>query len=104
MSLTSLTVLHSDPHMDNTFKMLHNHFITNKPHKFIKGRSTKYEVENLMDKGVDLMTADGVVNLGEDESEGDDLELLNWGYDKDRDLSMGARTSSGHERTNARWL
>jgi hypothetical protein len=71
--LTSLTSFHSDPHMDNTFRMLHNHFIVNKPHEFIKGRRTKYEVENLMDKGVDLMTADGMVYLGDDE--GDDSEL-----------------------------
>ena len=71
--LTSLTVHHSDPHMSNTFKMLHNHFINNKPHEFIKGRRTKYEVENLMDKGIDLMMVDGMVNSGEDES--DDLEL-----------------------------
>ena len=73
--LTSLTMHHSDPHMSNTFKMLHNHFITNKPHEFIKGRRTKYEVENLMDKGLDMMMADGVVNLGNlGEDEGDDLE------------------------------
>ena len=71
--LTSLTVLHSDPHMNKTFKMLHNHFIVNKLHEFIKGQRTKYEVENLMDKGVDLMMVDGVVNLGD--NEGDNSEL-----------------------------
>lgn len=73
--LTSLTTSHSDPNMTNTFKLLLNNFIKHKPHEFIKGRNTEYEVDSLIEKGLGLWqtkTAAGVY----EEDEGEELQTV----------------------------
>ena len=55
--------------MTNTFKMLHNSFIKHKPHEFIKGRNTEYQVEDLMEKGLGLWQTKTAAEDG-----GDDLQ------------------------------
>lgn len=51
--------------------MLLNSFIKHKPHKFIKGQNTEYQVEDLIEKGLSLWQTKtaGVANLDEDAGE-----------------------------------
>ena len=59
--------------MTNTFKKLLNSFIKHKPHEFIKGRKTEYEVDGLIEKGLSLLQTKtaGVADL---EDMGEELQ------------------------------
>jgi hypothetical protein len=60
--------------MTTTFKLLLNSFIKHKPHEFIKGRNTEYEVEDLMEKGLNLSQTKTVGVADLDEDAGEDLQ------------------------------
>jgi hypothetical protein len=62
--------------MTNTFKTLLNNFIKHKPHKFIKGRKTEYEVDSLLEKGLSLWQTTKIASVADlDEDAGEELQM-----------------------------
>lgn len=52
---THRTARHGDPDMMKTFKALCDRLATNSPHTVSPGRKSRYEVQDLMNKGREMM-------------------------------------------------
>lgn len=54
---THLSVKHADPNMTKTFNVLLTRLTNHSPHIFVPGRTSRYEVPNLTNKGWEMEKA-----------------------------------------------
>lgn len=63
---------HTDPDMMKMFKGLASIFTKHSPHTVTLGRKTQHEIQDLMDKGKEMMDK---AAQGESENDGGDVEV-----------------------------
>ncbi|KIL58125.1 hypothetical protein M378DRAFT_86931 [Amanita muscaria Koide BX008] len=71
------TVAHGDPNMKKTFAELRRSLSHNSPHKFVPGRTSRYCIPDLLNKGGELLFAkySGDTGAADDDGDNDDTEL-----------------------------
>lgn len=73
LMVEQLTAAHSYPDMTKTYTELQRHLQKTSAYKFIAGRGTKYEIVDMLNKGLALVDAAEVKGgTASDEAEGDE--------------------------------